>query len=76
MCIFVVCYLLTVDAKSNTAKDNVVDGSIETVKEYAAEAAKVSSEYAEILADKAADAAEIGNEYLAHGADIAKEYAT
>ncbi len=46
------------------------------LKEKAAEAAKVGTEYAEVLGEKAATAAEVGNEYLAQGADIVKEYAT
>lgn len=46
------------------------------LKQKAAEAAKVGSEYAEIISEKAATAAETGNEYLAQGAEIAKEYAT
>ena len=46
------------------------------LKEKAAEAAKVGTEYAEVLSEKAATAAEVGNEYLAQGADIVKEYAT
>ncbi len=46
------------------------------LKEKAAVAAKVGTEYAEVLGEKAATAAEVGNEYLAQGADIVKEYAT
>lgn len=48
----------------------------DVLKEKAAEAAKVGSEYAEVLTEKAATAAETGNEYLAEGAKIVKEYAT
>ena len=48
----------------------------DVIKEKAAEAAKVGSEYAEVLSEKAVNAAEAGNEYLAHGAEVVKEYAT
>ena len=48
----------------------------DVLKEKAAEAAKVGSEYAEVLSEKAATAAETGNEYLAEGAKIIKDYAT
>lgn len=77
--IFVTCYLLTVDAKSNTVKDKVVDGSTDlkdTVSEGVKVAAETAKEYAEVFTEKAASAAETGNEYLAQGADIVKEYAT
>jgi len=53
-----------------------VHEATDVLKEKAAEAVKVGSEYAEILSEKAATAAETGNEYLAQGADIVKEYAT
>lgn len=46
------------------------------MKEKAAEAAKVGSEYAEKLGEKAVNAAEVGNEYLAQSAEKVKEYAT
>jgi hypothetical protein len=92
--ILVACYVSTIDAKSNTEKDTVVDDLKENLVEGATnikdtvsngvkigakmvvEAAKVGSEYAEVLTEKAANAAETGNEYLAQGADIVKEYAT